>query len=208
MHPQFIAAGTKLYATGYPSENASLSCEAFGGLSIPGGLQLRLLRGPGLKELAEYNSLKSAQINRPPPPMARALLGTEPDVASTSSTSNFYGSSKYPASGADTTEENRLLDSRLAQQRLGDRIEIIRPGMDPRYHLTAGPDPKNPYAAQIRRRLFDKQAAEVWSACMKLPERAVRPTLQSLQLVNTSEYVFSSRKLLCYENCTGRPQPS
>ncbi|KAL7057903.1 hypothetical protein AAHC03_016995 [Spirometra sp. Aus1] len=156
MHPQFIAAGTKLYATGYPSENATLSCEAFGGLSIPGGLQLRLLRGPGLKELAEYNSLKSAQINRRPS-MQDALLGSPPDGAPPSSTSSstFYNPQNYPSSGVESTEENRLLDSRVAQQRLGDRIEVIRPGMDPRYHLTAGPDPKNPYAAQIRLTISD-----------------------------------------------------
>ncbi|BHF74968.1 hypothetical protein SprV_0501806000 [Sparganum proliferum] len=156
MHPQFIAAGTKLYATGYPSENATLSCEAFGGLSIPGGLQLRLLRGPGLKELAEYNSLKSAQINRRPS-MQDALLGSPPHGVSPSpaSSSTFYNPPNYPSSGVESTEENRLLDSRVAQQRLGDRIEVIRPGMDPRYHLTAGPDPKNPYAAQIRLTISD-----------------------------------------------------
>uniref|UniRef100_A0A158QCM6 Ig-like domain-containing protein n=3 Tax=Hymenolepis diminuta TaxID=6216 RepID=A0A158QCM6_HYMDI len=51
--PQFIAAGTKLFATGYPGENATLTCEALGGLHMNGGFNLTLLRGSGLKELAE-----------------------------------------------------------------------------------------------------------------------------------------------------------
>ncbi|VDO05772.1 unnamed protein product [Rodentolepis nana] len=61
--PQFIAAGTKLYATGYPGDNATLTCEALGGLHMNGGFNLTLLRGSGLKELAEQTSTAKKTIS-------------------------------------------------------------------------------------------------------------------------------------------------
>lgn len=122
LYPQFVAAGTKLYATGYPGENATLTCEALGGLSIPGGLQLSLLRGVGLKDLAEQA-------------ISQTQGGHATDVQSaTPSTSTLT----YQEEGGPIKPGHL------------DRIEVIRPGIDPRYHLTAGPDPKNPYAAMIK----------------------------------------------------------
>ncbi|KAM7539319.1 hypothetical protein Aperf_G00000049605 [Anoplocephala perfoliata] len=117
--PQFVAAGTKLYATGNPGENATLTCEALGGLSIPGGMQLTLLRGSGLKELAEQAISAKGAI--PPPTLI----------------------------GDSNMESPEFLDERQKSP-LSERIETILPDMDPRYHLTAGPDPRNPYAAMVR----------------------------------------------------------
>lgn len=116
-----MAAGTKLYATGNPGENATLTCEALGGLSIPGGLQLTLLRGSGLKELAEQ------AINAKGSFLPSTLIADSPVESST-----FDEREKPPFS---------------------ERIETILPDMDPRYHLTAGPDPRNPYAAMVRLRI-------------------------------------------------------
>ncbi len=138
LHPQFVAAGTKLYATGYPGENATLTCEALGGLSIPGGLQLSLLRGAGLKALAEQAISAKGGVNgapntpRPPPSSVSPYLNTPPTTSTTSSMTTTTTTSGFGDNDA------------------GDRIEVIRTGMDPRYELTAGPDPRNPYAAMIR----------------------------------------------------------
>ena len=117
--PQFVTAGTKLYATGNPGENVTLSCEALGGLSILGGLQLSLLRGPGLKKLAEQ-------------------------------TISAKGSLQPSNHISETTKETVKFPEEMEKPPFSERIETIRPNMDPRYHLTAGPDPRNPYAAMIR----------------------------------------------------------
>ncbi|VDM27590.1 unnamed protein product [Hydatigera taeniaeformis] len=117
--PKFVAAGTKLYATGNPGENATLTCEALGGLSIPGGLQLTLLRGSGLKDLVE-----------------QAISGK--------------GSISPSTLVADSPTEPSAFGESREKPPFSERIETILPDMDPRYHLTAGPDPRNPYAAMVR----------------------------------------------------------
>uniref|UniRef100_A0A5K3FQW2 Ig-like domain-containing protein n=1 Tax=Mesocestoides corti TaxID=53468 RepID=A0A5K3FQW2_MESCO len=119
--PKFVAAGTKLYATGNPGENATLTCEALGGLSTPGGLQLTLLRGSGLKELADQIITAKGTLQH----------STLSDVATLESRP-FLGSGDREKVPFD------------------ERIETIRPDMDPRYHLMSGPDPRNPYAAMVR----------------------------------------------------------
>ncbi|CUT99372.1 cell adhesion molecule [Echinococcus multilocularis] len=152
--PQFVAAGTKLYATGNPGENATLTCEALGGLSIPGGLQLTLLRGSGLKELAEQAI--SAKGSFPP----STLISDSPVESST------------------FAEERERLP-------FSERIETILPDMDPRYHLIAGPDPRNPYAAMVRLTITNlrpednnyyvckAQSGDNWIAYAPSPENAL-----------------------------------
>ena len=119
--PQFITAGTKLYATGNPGENATLTCEALGGLWDQGGLQLSLLRGSGLKELAEQ-AINAKGSNQP------SKSSKEPV--------DFIGRGQTP---------------------FDERIQTILPGKDPRYHLTAGVDPRNPYAAMVRLTITGEQ---------------------------------------------------
>ncbi|VEL18965.1 unnamed protein product [Protopolystoma xenopodis] len=63
MRPFFLSAGTHLNVTGNPGENATLSCEAFGGLYSTGSLKLRLLRGPGIPKLM----VQAAELYSHPP---------------------------------------------------------------------------------------------------------------------------------------------
>lgn len=158
MRPQFIAAGTKLYAAGSPGDNATLTCEAFGGLSKAGGLKLTLLRGSGLKELADYankwgnNKANSDESN------ATSSSPTPPSTVSSSSTGSSTSISYFDGRGGflrnDEMEGEKLLNGAQNAQRFGNNIEVIKPGMDPRYELTAGPDLKNPYAAQIKLTIY------------------------------------------------------
>ncbi|CAH8577450.1 unnamed protein product [Schistosoma turkestanicum] len=162
LRPRFVRSGTNLKASGYPGESCRLTCEAYGGLPSKMGLRVRLLKGPGVNKLISYLSQTMYPENTNP------LLKLYDDVSETQST---YSSGKNPIINhkpfvkddglSDWFSSDSQYTSLLAANSMNnelnssDFIEIVKPGMNPRYHLKVEPDPRNPYATILRLDITD-----------------------------------------------------
>ncbi|KAG5443040.1 3-oxoacyl-[acyl-carrier-protein] synthase [Clonorchis sinensis] len=186
LRPRFIKSGTQLQANGFPGQNATLACEAFGGLSNPQGLRLRLLRGNAVPELINLLT-GSKQIKQD-----RSSEGYATDMAP-----------GLPKPGAESTDSVRFRPGPTAQRDSlfrnadipggaympkhdytamfgNDSLELVLPGIDPRYHLSLTPDPRNPYMSSLRLHVYDLRPEDnAFYACEALSGphwRAIAPT--------------------------------
>ncbi|KAH8864440.1 cell adhesion molecule, partial [Schistosoma japonicum] len=134
LRPRFVHSGTHLKASGYPGESCRLTCEAYGGLPTEMGLRVRLLKGPGVNKLISHASysLYSENNNR--------II-------------NSYEAISEPQSIYNNPSD--LWNGMNYESNNSDFIVIVKPGMNPRYHLNVEPDPRNPYATILRLDITD-----------------------------------------------------
>ncbi|KAK4474363.1 hypothetical protein MN116_001526 [Schistosoma mekongi] len=134
LRPRFVHSGTRLKASGYPGESCRLTCEAYGGLPTEMGLRVRLLKGPGVNKLISHVSYSLYPENNNP------MINSYEDISEPQS---IYNNPSDLWNGMNYESNN------------SDFIEIVKPGMNPRYHLKVEPDPRNPYATILRLDITD-----------------------------------------------------
>ncbi|OON20417.1 immunoglobulin domain protein [Opisthorchis viverrini] len=186
LRPRFIKSGTQLQASGFPGQNATLACEAFGGLSNPQGLRLRLLRGNGVPELINLltgsKQIKQDRLSEGystdmspglPKPGAESTDSVRFRPGPTVQRDSLFKNPNIP--GADYVPEHDY-----TAMFENDSLELVLPGIDPRYHLSLTPDPRNPYMSSLRLHVYDLRPEDnAFYACEALSGphwRAIAPT--------------------------------
>ncbi|CAH8650553.1 unnamed protein product [Heterobilharzia americana] len=161
LKPRFVRSGTHLRANGYPGENCSLTCEAYGGLPNEMGLRVRLLKGPGVKKLISYISQSMYMDNKDPDLKSQYdLADYQSGYSSYHKNHNQYKLLSKNSDLSDSSPDSLYTNSlRRKTENVGpnsnDYIEIVKPGMNPRYHLGVEADPRNPYATILRLDITD-----------------------------------------------------
>ncbi|KAF5405904.1 hypothetical protein PHET_00646 [Paragonimus heterotremus] len=158
LRPRFIKTGTHLQASGYPGENCTLTCEAYGGLSNPNGLRIRFLRGSGVPKLIEL--LTGSKQQRDHPEDEGLLVGTETtSVGAPASDAIYYQPRMELSKNPDEVHHAPLIFERQNdyEQTMGNgSIQVVTPELSPRYHLSLMTDPRNPYISVLRLHISGK----------------------------------------------------
>ncbi|CAH8649611.1 unnamed protein product [Schistosoma curassoni] len=162
LRPRFVRSGTNLKASGYPGESCRLTCEAYGGLPNEMGLRVRLLKGPGVNKLISSLSYSMYSENKNPIFKSYEDLA-EPQSVHSSYTNPMFNHKSFVKDNelnywfpSDTQYTSLLTGNGMSDKsNNSDFIEIVKPGMNPRYHLKVEPDPRNPYATILRLDITD-----------------------------------------------------
>ncbi|KAA3670546.1 uncharacterized protein DEA37_0001416, partial [Paragonimus westermani] len=152
LRPRFIKTGTHLQASGYPGENCTLTCEAYGGLSNPNGLRIRFLRGSGVPKLIEL--LTGSKQQRDHSEGEALMVGTETtSVDAPIPDAVYYQPRMELSKNPDEVQHAPLIFDRQNdyENTLGNgTIQVVTPELNPRYHLSLMTDPRNPYISVLR----------------------------------------------------------
>lgn len=188
MKPRIIKYGTNLHAAGYPGENATLTCEAYGGLDDPRGLRIHFLRGPNVPRLIK--SLGSAREKTVSDDTLEVnnLFGmatTAPSAlmfqsAHTNTENSLYGSMDNFADHQDSTDE------------IDRGVERVRPDMDERHHLSKTVDPHNPYVSVLQLNVTGqlKDSRKCPLICVRKVENGWHKTVNFIFLCLILPYLF------------------
>ncbi|CAH8493074.1 unnamed protein product [Dicrocoelium dendriticum] len=151
LRPRFIRSGTHLQASGYPGHNATLTCEAYGGLLNSHGLRIRLLRGTGVPRLIR---LLTGSRHRLYPSESIPYAPSRTDAKDDYSDAIVFkpGPSLEPY---EMGSGRRLGDITDFQPIFGNgTIDVVSQVDDPRYNLTVSSDPRNPYMSTLRLHIY------------------------------------------------------
>ncbi|CAL8084774.1 unnamed protein product [Calicophoron daubneyi] len=161
LRPRFIKSGTRLQASGYPGENATLSCEAYGGLANPRGLQIRLLRGSGLPKLLRMIAGSRDEDVRE----WKQGEFLNYDVGQMTDLSAISPASRGLRSKIKGSTHSKF-ENPYEEEGIEKSIEVLQPNYSPRYHLTVVEDPRNPYASLLRLHITNLQPEDnAYYAC-------------------------------------------
>ncbi|THD25621.1 Fasciclin-2 [Fasciola hepatica] len=151
MRPRIIKYGTNLHASGYPGENATLTCEAYGGLDEPQGLRIHFLRGPNVPRLIK--SLGSIREKTEPDETfeANTLFG----MATTAPSALMFQSAPSNTESSAYGPIDRYAGRLSSVHEIERGVERVRPDMDSRHHLSKTVDPHNPYVSILQLNVTD-----------------------------------------------------
>lgn len=121
------------------------------------GLRVRLLKGPGVNKLISSLSYSMYSENKNPIFKSYEDLA-EPQSVHSSYTNPMFNHKSFVKDNelndwfpSDTQYTSLLTGNGMSDKsNNSDFIEIVKPGMNPRYHLKVEPDPRNPYATILR----------------------------------------------------------